>query len=106
MAMTERRKEESRKERRAAAEQLAIAALGFIAREPERLGRFLAMTGLGPASIRDAAREPHFLAGVLDHLSADESLLVAFAAERDVHPDAVMRARAALAGDRWERDTP
>ena len=97
--MAERRKAKSRKGRRAAAEQLAIAALGFIAREPERLGRFLAMTGLGPASIRDAAREPHFLAGVLDHLSADESLLVAFAAEHEVDPDAVMRARDALAGD-------
>ena len=105
--MAERRKSEDRNGGgRAAAEQLAIAALGFIAGEPERLGRFLAMTGLGPASIRDAAREPHFLAGVLDHLSADESLLVAFATEHAVGPDAVMRARAALTGDRWERDTP
>lgn len=104
--MAERRKEEGRHGGRAAAEQFAIAALGFIAREPERLDHFLAMTGLSAASIRDAAREPHFLAGVLDHLSANEALLLAFAAEHEVGPEAVMRARDALAGHRCERDTP
>jgi len=92
-------------QRTAAAEQLAIAALGFIAAELERLGRFLAVTGIGPDSIRAAAREPRFLAGVLDHVAADESLLLAFAAEHEIDPDALMRARELLAG-RWERDTP
>ena len=103
--MAKRRESESGKERRAAAEQLAIAALGFIADEPERLGRFLAMTGLGPGSLRNAAREPYFLAGVLDHVAADETLLVAFAAQHEVDPDAVMRARDELGG-LWERDMP
>jgi len=103
--MAKRRESESGKERRAAAEQLAIAALGFIADEPEQLGRFLAMTGLGPGSLRNAAREPHFLAGVLDHVAADETLLVAFAAQHEVDPDAVMRARDELGG-LWERDMP
>jgi Protein of unknown function (DUF3572) len=94
-----------RSQRQAAAEQLAIAALGFIAAEPERLGRFLAMTGIGPESIRDAAREPHFLAGVLDHVAGDERLLIAFAAESGIDPDAVMRARDMLVGH-WARDVP
>ena len=40
--------------------------------EPERLGRFLALTGIGPPEFATAAREPGFLAGVLDHLAADE----------------------------------
>ena len=93
-------------QRKAAAEELAIAALGFIAAEPERLGRFLAETGIGPDSIRDAAREPRFLAGVLDHIAANESLLLAFATEYEVDPDALMRARGVLAGRHWERDTP
>ena len=93
-------------EQRKAAEGLAITALGFIAAEPERLGRFLAITGIGPGSIRDAAREPRFLAGVLDHIAADESLLLAFAAEHEIDPDTLMRARELLAGGRWERDTP
>jgi Protein of unknown function (DUF3572) len=81
-----------------AAEQIAIAALGFIAAEPERLGRFLALSGIGPESIRAAAREPSFLLGVLDHVVADEPLLLAFAAEDGIDPQEVARARAALAG--------
>jgi len=58
--MTKRRQSASRQDAQAAAEHLAIAALGFIAGEPERLGRFLAITGIGPDSIRAAAREPQF----------------------------------------------
>jgi hypothetical protein len=46
------------------AEGLAIQALAFIAGDSERLGRFLAVTGIGPAEIRTAAREPGFLVGV------------------------------------------
>lgn len=91
---------------RHAAEALAIAALGFIAGEPERLGRFLAMTGIGPDSIRAAARSPQFLLGVLDHLVADEPLLLAFAAENSIPPNAVIKARDTIAGRRWERETP
>jgi hypothetical protein len=33
-------------------------------------------------------------------------MLLAFATEHDIDPDAVMRARDVLAGRRWERDTP
>src|SRR4026209_2102826 len=57
------------------AEVLAVQALGFIAEDEERLGRFLALTGMGPAEIRTAARDRHFLAGVLDYLCGDEDLL-------------------------------
>jgi hypothetical protein len=96
----------SGEQRQAAAEELAIAALGFIAAEPERLGRFLAVTGIGPDSIRQAAREPHFLAGVLEHIAGDERMLMAFAAEIAIDPSDVIPARDTLAGERWERDTP
>jgi len=106
IAMTKRRRPASRQDAQAAAEDLAIAALGFIAGEPERLGRFLAMTGIGPDSIRAAAREPQFLLGVLDHLAADEPLLLAFAAENAVDPGEVIKARDTIAGRSWERDTP
>ena len=93
-------------QRQASAEELAIAALGFIAAEPERLGRFLAITGIGPDSIRDAAREPRFLAGVLDHVAGHEPLLRAFATESDLDPETVMRAREFLTGRICEPDTP
>jgi Protein of unknown function (DUF3572) len=104
--MTKRGERTNRPDRRAAAEALAVAALTFIAGEPERLGRFLAMSGIGPDSIRAAAREPQFLLGVLDHLAADESLLIAFAAENTIPPSAVMEARDTISGRRWDRETP
>ena len=79
---------------------LAIAALSYLAAEPERLGVFLALSGIGPESIRAAASEPHFLAGVLDHVAANERLLVAFAEHAGIDPAEVGRAQMALAGPR------
>ena len=64
------------------------------------------MSGIGPDSIRDAASQPRFLAGVLEHLTNDEPLLLAFAAERTIGPEAVMLACDTLAGRPWERDSP
>ena len=84
-------------DRKEAATTLAIAALNFLAGEPERLERFLALTGLGPQSLRAAAREPCFLLGVLDHVANDEALLLAFANESGISPQDVGRARNALA---------
>jgi hypothetical protein len=80
------------------ATELAIAALGFLGGEEERLARFLALTGLGPKSLRAAAREPGFLIAVLDHVASDEDLLLAFADAQGIDPQDVERARGALAG--------
>jgi hypothetical protein len=91
---------------REAAEALAIQVLAFIAEEPDRLGAFLAASGIGPDAIRDAAREPGFLAGVLDHMLGDESLLLAFADSAGLDPASIARARRAMAGREWERDLP
>ena len=88
-----------------AAEGLAVQALTFIAGDGERLGRFLATTGIGPAEIRAAAQEPGFLIGVLDYLAGDERLLSAFAAETGADPADVGKALAALGGH-WEREIP
>ncbi|MCA3632171.1 MAG: DUF3572 domain-containing protein [Methylobacterium sp.] len=71
-------------------EMLAISALSFLAEEPERLSRFLDLTGLSPTTLRRAAAEPRFLASVLDYLVADESLLLAFAANAQVAPETVV----------------
>jgi Protein of unknown function (DUF3572) len=87
-----------------AAEGLAIQALTFIAQDGERLGRFLAATGIGPAEIRSAAREPGFLAGVLDHVAGDQHLLASFAADAGIAPATIDKARAALGGGDWERE--
>lgn len=60
------------------AEALAIRALGFVAGDPELLPRFLAITGIEAGSIREAAREPGFLAGVLHFILAHEPTLLRF----------------------------
>src|SRR5882724_11988496 len=100
--MKNRRRTEGRKvdqkARQEAAIELAVAALAFIAGEPEQLGRFLALSGIGPESIRAAAREPGFLLGVLDHMTGDEALLLAFANQNEIDPETVRRARDVLAG--------
>jgi hypothetical protein len=83
-------------ERRAAAERLALAALAFLAGDAARLGRFLAATGLGPENLRAAAANPTFLPGVLDHVLADEAMLIAFAVEEAVDPKVVAEARRVL----------
>ena len=88
------------------AEGLAIQALTFIAGNGERLGRFLAVTGIGPAQIRTAAHEPGFLAGVLDYVASDDRLIAAFASETGLDPEAIDRGRLALGGSSWERDVP
>jgi Protein of unknown function (DUF3572) len=89
-----------------AAEGLAIQALSFIAGDGERLGRFLAATGIGPAEIRAASGEPGFLAGVLAYLASDDRLIADFAAETGLDPAAIRRAYAALGGEPWERESP
>ena len=91
---------------RESAEKLAISALGFLAEDPDRLGQFLSVTGIGPDMIRQAAADPSFLAGVLDHVAADEPLLLAVAEHAGVRPQDVERAQAALSGHRWEREMP
>jgi len=88
------------------AEGLAIQALTFIAGDGERLGRFLAVTGIGPAEIRTAAREAGFLAGVLEYMASDDRLIAAFAGESGLDPADIDRSRIALAGGRWEREVP
>ncbi len=89
-----------RKTTRETAETLAIAALTFIAQDPDRLGRFLALSGIGPESLRAAASEPGFLLGVIDYVTNDEALLIAYSADRGIDPTDIGRAREQLAGER------
>jgi hypothetical protein len=80
----------------------AIRVLGCLATDPERLERFLALTGLGPDTIRTSAKTPGFLQAVLDHVAAHEFLLVQIAAELGVSPAAIAEAQAR--GSRFEQD--
>src|SRR5271156_6085726 len=86
------------------AQSLAVSALTFIAVDPHRLNRFLGITGLGPDNLRTAAADPAFLGSVLDYLVADEKLLVEFAADAGLKPEAIARAYEALHRS-YESDT-
>jgi hypothetical protein len=93
-------------DQQAAAEQLAIQALAFLASDGQELGRFLALTGIEPGEIRAAAQQPGFLAGVLEYICAHEPLLLAFARAEGLEPPRVERALEAIFGKRWSRDVP
>jgi hypothetical protein len=80
------------------AEAIAIQALSFLAGRPDDLARFLALSGIGPASLRRSAADPGFLGGVLDFLLQDEPLLLSFAEESGFAPAAIGAARRRLAG--------
>jgi hypothetical protein len=79
-------------------EETAIAILGWLANEPELLGRFLALTGTDPSSLRHAAADPGFLAGVVDFLMGHEPTLLAFCEATGTRPEDVVRAHAMLSG--------
>jgi hypothetical protein len=91
---------------REVAEIVAVQALSFIAGEPERLGLFLAESGIGPETLRTAAADPHFLGNVLDFVLRDDSTVKAFAAASGLHPTNIAAARQALSDLDWERDVP
>lgn len=80
------------------AEILAINVLGFLAADGERLLRFMDLSGLDVAAIRAGADKPAFLGGILDHLLADESLLLIFAEEHHVRPERIAELRRKLPG--------
>jgi hypothetical protein len=91
---------------REAAEIVAVQALGFIAGDSERLGAFLAESGIGPSSLRAAAADPQFLASVLDFVLRDDATVKAFAKVSELHPTNIAAAREVLGDPKWERDVP
>ena len=88
------------------AEIVAIQALSFVASDPERLGLFLAESGIGPETLRTAAADPHFLAHVLDFVMRDDATVQAFASASQLHPTNIAAARQALTDPAEERDVP
>ncbi len=91
---------------REVAEIVAVQALSFVASDPERLGIFLAETGIGPETLRSAAADPHFLAGVLDFVLRDDVTVKAFAAASELDPATIAAAREVLDEDPSGRDEP
>jgi hypothetical protein len=81
------------------AEILALEGLGWLAGEPESMGKFLNLSGMDAAALRDAAGEPDTGLAVLDFLLGQDALLLKFCESLAVEPRQVHAARHALARD-------
>ena len=79
-------------------ETLALQALAFIAGDDDRLERFIGLTGVDPASLRNIAHDPAGLGAVLDYLLGWEPLLIEFAEAHALKPESVALARRKLPG--------
>ena len=78
------------------AEAIAVRALAFIAQDADLLRRFIGVTGIEAEHMRAAAREPGFLAGVLQFILAHEPTLSGFCQEADIPAASVASALPAL----------
>lgn len=80
-----------------AAREVAIGALGFLATDPERIGPFLAESGLSPADLRGVVASPAFQVAILDHLINRQDLLLEYVSGAQIDPGHVVAAREILA---------
>lgn len=80
------------------AQVIALKILEFLASDRARLEDFRDITGMALAEIPGLADDPQFLAGVLDYLSGNQSLLLLFTEMEGLDPESVMRARRLLPG--------
>ena len=87
-----------RKITRDEAEEIATAAFGLLAEEPERTARFLNLSGLNPEDLRAIAGTSEFHIAVLDYVRRDESLLLVLAARQGVDAERIALAERELAG--------
>ena len=82
------------KKAEAGPQETAIAVLSWLAGDADMFGRFLALTGVAPAQVRQAVGDPGFMAGMLDFLMNHEPTLMRFCAETGTTPEAVAAASA------------
>ena len=77
------------------AEILALQALGWLAGDESRMSRFLALSGMDPATLRTVADSRDTARAVMDFLLSDEELLLDFCEIAQIRPQdfPVYRAR-------------
>lgn len=81
-----------------AADSLALDVLLWMVQDPDRLLPFLNATGLTPDALRRASEDPAILDAVLDHVMADEPVLIACARALECPPERIAAA--------WARRRP
>ncbi len=79
------------------AETIALQGLTFLAGDPQRLVRFLSLTGLSPQDLKGFGRDPNLQMALMEYLLGDESLLLVFTSEAGVSPEVIAPAYELLA---------
>ena len=73
--------------------EFVMQFIAFLAQEEGRFERFVSLTGLGLADIRQRHDDPEFQALVLDYGLQDQSLVLEYAANQGIKPDEIMKVR-------------
>lgn len=79
------------------AETIALQGLTFLAGDPQRLVRFLSLTGLTPQDLKGFGRDAGLQMALMDYLLSDESLLLVFTSEAGIAPESIAPAYELLA---------
>ena len=86
--------------RQDAAETLALQALGWLLAQPEELGGFLSASGAAPGDLAHLARDPVFLAALVDYLLETDDRVLACTKDLGLPATALGEARQGLPGGR------
>ena len=81
------------------AEILALEVLGWLAGQDDAIQRFLNQSGIGAASLREAAGSGEMGVAVLDFLLGNEDLLLQFCQSASIAPKQMHLARHMLGGE-------
>lgn len=84
--------------RQETAEILALRVLGWMASDPELIETFLNASGADQGQIAALARDPQFLAAVVDFCLETDARVIACAAALGLPPTEIAAARAGLPG--------
>jgi Protein of unknown function (DUF3572) len=77
---------------------IALKALTFLVSNEDHLDGFLASSGMDLQDLKELADDETMLAGLLDHILQNESLLLEFSQSIDYKPEMIVKARYALPG--------
>lgn len=80
------------------AEEIALAALGWLAGHDELLPVFLGASGASLADLRAGATDPVFLGSVLDFILMDDAWVIACCEAGGMASETLMLARQSLPG--------
>lgn len=86
--------------RQETAEITALQALGWLIGQPDELGGFLNASGAAPGDLAALARDPQFLAALVDYLLETDERVLACTGDLGLAPTALGEARMGLPGGR------